>query len=85
VKFLTEEAGISQFIDIGTGLPAQGNVHEVAQRANPGARVVYVDYDPVVVAHGRAILVDNANCWSRSSTFSMTGIRPPRSWKISSA
>src|SRR5579875_603616 len=56
VRFLAAEAGLRQFIDLGTGLPAQGNVHEVAQRAVPGARVVCVDNDPVVLAHGRALL-----------------------------
>jgi SAM-dependent methyltransferase len=50
------EAGIRQFLDIGTGLPTQSNVHEVAREAAPDARVVYVDNDPVVLAHGRAIL-----------------------------
>jgi SAM-dependent methyltransferase len=50
------EAGIRQFLDIGTGLPTQSNVHQVAQEAAPDASVVYVDYDPVVLAHGRAIL-----------------------------
>lgn len=48
--------GISQFIDIGSGIPTAGNVHEVAQRENPDARVVYVDNDPVAVTHSRAIL-----------------------------
>ncbi|HEY2285630.1 MAG TPA: SAM-dependent methyltransferase [Streptosporangiaceae bacterium] len=55
VRFLAR-AGISQFLDIGSGIPTQGNVHEVAQRADPGARVAYVDVDPVAVAHSRAIL-----------------------------
>ncbi|GAA2417050.1 SAM-dependent methyltransferase [Actinomadura vinacea] len=50
------ESGIRQFIDIGAGLPTQANVHEVAQEAAPDARVVYSDIDPVVVAHGRALL-----------------------------
>ena len=50
------ESGIRQFLDIGTGLPTQSNVHEVAQEAADGTRVVYVDNDPVVLAHGRAIL-----------------------------
>jgi O-methyltransferase involved in polyketide biosynthesis len=55
------EAGIRQFIDLGTGLPTQANVHEVAHQIVPGARVVYVDYDPVVVVHGQALLQsDNA-------------------------
>jgi SAM-dependent methyltransferase len=49
-------AGIRQFLDIGSGIPTQGNVHEVAQQASPGCRVVYADTDPVVVAHGQAIL-----------------------------
>jgi SAM-dependent methyltransferase len=48
--------GIDQFLDLGAGLPTQGNVHEIAQSARPGARVVYVDNDPVVTAHGRALL-----------------------------
>ncbi len=52
----TEEAGIRQFLDLGTGLPTQHNVHEVAQEVIPDARVVYVDYDPIVVVHGRALL-----------------------------
>jgi S-adenosyl methyltransferase len=56
VTFLTAEAGISQFLDIGSGLPTAGNVHEVAQGINPAARVVYVDNDPIVLAHGRALL-----------------------------
>jgi S-adenosyl methyltransferase len=49
-------AGIRQFLDIGSGLPAQGNVHEIAQGAVPAARVVYVDNDPVVLVHARALL-----------------------------
>ncbi|RJL23895.1 SAM-dependent methyltransferase [Bailinhaonella thermotolerans] len=48
--------GVEQFLDIGSGLPTVGNVHEVAQAVNPHARVVYVDFDPVVLAHGRALL-----------------------------
>jgi SAM-dependent methyltransferase len=56
VRFLAEEAGIDQFLDLGTGLPAKHAVHEVAQRVNPAARVVYVDNDPVVVSHGNALL-----------------------------
>ncbi|MGH3401046.1 MAG: SAM-dependent methyltransferase [Streptosporangiaceae bacterium] len=61
VHFLAAEAGITQFLDIGTGLPTQGNVHEIAQAVNRCARVVYVDNDPVVLAHGRALLADNPN------------------------
>jgi S-adenosyl methyltransferase len=56
VRYIAVEAGIGQFVDIGTGLPTQGNVHELAQDAAPGARVVCIDNDPVVLAHGRALL-----------------------------
>ncbi|MBM2623436.1 SAM-dependent methyltransferase [Actinoplanes sp. LDG1-06] len=55
VEFLTEN-GVTQFLDVGAGLPAVVNTHEVAQRINPSARVVYVDNDPIVAAHGRAWL-----------------------------
>ncbi|MFJ4466474.1 SAM-dependent methyltransferase [Streptomyces sp. NPDC089424] len=51
--------GITQFLDIGSGIPTYGNVHEVAQEASPGARVVYVDHDPVAVAHSQAVLEGN--------------------------
>ncbi|MEV0148469.1 MULTISPECIES: SAM-dependent methyltransferase [unclassified Nonomuraea] len=53
--------GVTQFLDIGTGLPTQGNVHEVAREVAPGARVVYVDRDPVVLVHARALLADDEN------------------------
>jgi hypothetical protein len=56
VRYLVTECGIRQIIDIGTGLPSEGNVHEVAQACDPGVRVVYVDHDPVVLAHGRNML-----------------------------
>ena len=59
VRFMIEQ-GIEQFLDIGSGIPTVGNVHEVAQQANPAARVVYVDIDPVAVAHSQAILRGNA-------------------------
>jgi SAM-dependent methyltransferase len=52
-------AGIRQFLDIGSGIPTLGNVHEVAQQAAPDSRVVYVDIDPVAVAHGQALLAGN--------------------------
>ncbi|WP_131740649.1 SAM-dependent methyltransferase [Actinomadura roseirufa] len=55
---LAARGGIRQFLDIGTGLPAMGNVHQVAREIAPEARVAYVDYDPVVCAHGRAMLAD---------------------------
>jgi hypothetical protein len=61
VRYLVNEAGISQLIDVGTGLPAMGNVHEVAMAANPAARVVYVDHDPVVLAHARNMLQGTPN------------------------
>src|SRR5262249_52363694 len=53
------QAGIDQFIDLGSGIPTEGNVHDVAQEINPDARVVYVDWDPAAVPHGRAILAGN--------------------------
>ncbi|WP_371655823.1 MULTISPECIES: SAM-dependent methyltransferase [unclassified Streptomyces] len=58
VRFALDE-GITQFLDIGSGIPTFGNVHEVAQIAAPEARVVYVDHDPVAVAHSRAVLDGN--------------------------
>jgi hypothetical protein len=59
VRFLAAEAGVRQFLDIGTGLPTTDNVHEVAQRAVPSSRVVYVDNDPLVLAHARALLTSS--------------------------
>lgn len=56
VSYLAAEAGIRQFLDIGAGLPTSQNVHEIAQRAAPSSRVVYVDNDPMVLAHARALL-----------------------------
>ncbi|MDP9842526.1 SAM-dependent methyltransferase [Streptosporangium lutulentum] len=56
VRHLTAEAGIRQFLDIGSGLPSQGNVHEIAHETDPETRVVYVDNDPMVLVHGRALL-----------------------------
>lgn len=56
VRYLAGEAGIRQFLDIGTGLPTVDNTHEVAQRAAPDSRIVYVDNDPLVLAHARALL-----------------------------
>ena len=69
VRCLAAGRGIRQFIDIGTGLPAVRNVHEVAQDAAPGCRVVYVDNDPVVLAHG----------------ICCTGWPAPRSWSTTCA
>ncbi|WP_405877850.1 SAM-dependent methyltransferase [Streptomyces sp. NBC_01136] len=58
VRFAADE-GIDQFLDIGSGIPTFGNVHEIAQTARPGAHVVYVDHDPVAVAHSQAVLREN--------------------------
>jgi hypothetical protein len=60
VRYLAAEAGIRQFLDIGTGIPSASNTHEVAQAAAPGSRVVYVDNDPIVLAHARALLTGAA-------------------------
>jgi S-adenosyl methyltransferase len=57
VRFLAAEAGVRQFLDIGTGIPSANNTHEVAQSVAPASRVVYVDNDPIVLAHARALLV----------------------------
>jgi hypothetical protein len=59
VRYLAAEAGITQFLDIGSGLPATDNVHEVAQRADPSARVAYVDNDPMVLSHAQALLTSS--------------------------
>ncbi|MQA03578.1 MAG: hypothetical protein GEV07_12945 [Streptosporangiales bacterium] len=59
VRWLSNTPGIDQFIDVGSGLPTAENTHEVALRANPDATVVYVDNDPSVCAHGRALLEDS--------------------------
>ncbi|MEV4293465.1 SAM-dependent methyltransferase [Microbispora rosea] len=72
VRHLAAEAGIRQFLDIGSGLPTQGNVHEVAQQVAPESRVVYVDNDPIVLVHGRALLARNG-----STTVVEADIRDP--------
>jgi hypothetical protein len=59
VRYLAADVGIRQFLDIGTGLPSANNVHEVAQAVAPEARVVYVDNDPIVLAHARALLTSS--------------------------
>ena len=74
VRFLAEQ-GVRQFLDIGSGIPTVGNVHEVAQAAAPDARVVYVDNDPVAVAHSPAILAGDANRGRRRPTRAR-----PRCW-----
>ena len=59
VRFLAGDAGIRQFLDIGTGIPSVNNTHEVAQSVAPESRVVYVDNDPIVLAHARALLASD--------------------------
>ena len=73
VRHLTAEVGIRQIIDLGTGLPTQGNVHEVAHEVAPGTRVVYVDNDPIVLAHGEALLAKDAN-----TVFILADMRDPK-------
>jgi hypothetical protein len=60
VEHLTAEVGIRQFLDIGTGLPSADNTHEVAQRVAPDSRIVYVDNDPLVLVHARALLTSSS-------------------------
>jgi len=60
VRYLAGEAGIRQFLDLGTGIPTAGNTHQVAQEIAPETRVVYVDYDPIVLSHARALLTSHA-------------------------
>ena len=73
VRFMAA-AGIRQYLDIGSGIPTEGNVHEIAQQAAPGSRVVYVDIDPVAVAHSRAILAGTEN-----ATIIQADLREPES------
>ncbi|MEV4116579.1 SAM-dependent methyltransferase [Nonomuraea sp. NPDC049695] len=60
VRYLSQECGIRQFLDVGSGLPTARNTHQIAKEADPGSRVVYVDVDPIVAVHGRALLADNS-------------------------
>ena len=64
VRFLATDCGIRQFLDIGTGIPSANNTHEVAQAAAPASRIVYVDNDPIVLAHARA-QIGRASCRER--------------------
>ncbi|MEE3922307.1 SAM-dependent methyltransferase [Micromonospora sp. BRA006-A] len=68
VRHLAGEAGIRQFLDIGTGIPTADNTHEVAQATDPRARVVYVDNDPIVLAHARALLTSSPRAPPPTST-----------------
>ena len=72
VRYLVDEVGVRQFIDLGSGLPTQGNVHEIAERYAPDVQVIYVDYDPMVLAHAR-VLLDNA----KTATVIQADIRQP--------
>jgi S-adenosyl methyltransferase len=73
IRFLVEEAGIRQFIDIGPGLPTQGNVHQLVRKHTQDARIVYVDHDRVVVTHGRATISNAADV-----QFTMGDLRNPQ-------
>jgi hypothetical protein len=75
VHFLVEEAGIRQFLDIGTGIPTSNNTHEVAQSVAPECRVVYADNDPVVLAHARALLASHP---SGATEYIDADLRDPR-------
>jgi hypothetical protein len=59
VRYLVTEAGVRQFLDVGTGIPTAGNTHEVAQAVAPESRIVYVDNDPIVLAHARALMTSD--------------------------
>jgi len=67
VRYLVGEVGLRQLLDIGSGLPTADNVHEIAQRIDPATRVVYLDNDPIVLAHAEALLADE------ESTFAVDG------------
>ena len=56
VRYLARDAGVRQYLDVGTGIPSAGNVHDVAQELAPESRVLYVDNDPIVLAHARALM-----------------------------
>jgi SAM-dependent methyltransferase len=72
-RFIASQTGVTQFLDCGSGLPTAENTHQAAQRIQPNARVVYVDNDPVVLAHGRALLEENDH-----THFSAADIFKPR-------
>jgi S-adenosyl methyltransferase len=73
VQYLIVEAGVTQFIDLGSGLPTQGNVSEIAHQFNPRARVVHVDNDPIVYTHSKALLAD-----ALTTDFVLGDVRRPR-------
>ena len=74
VRYLVTECGVRQFLDIGTGIPAVDNVHEVAQTLAPDARVVYVDNDPIVLSHARALMTGTSE---GATAFILADIRDP--------
>jgi len=74
-RYLAGEAGIRQFLDIGTGIPTAGNTHEVAQEAAPDARVLYVDNDPIVLTHARALMTSDP---AGATAFIEADLREPR-------
>ena len=76
VRHLATEAGVRQFLDLGTGMPSPGNTHEVAQPVAPDSRIVYVDSDPIVLAHARALLT--AHPGARPPTWTPTPVTPTR-------
>jgi S-adenosyl methyltransferase len=76
VRHLATEAGVRQFLDIGTGIPTSPNVHDVAQQVAPDARVVYVDNDPIVLAHARALLTSQD---AGATAFILADLRDPKS------
>ncbi|TWG14494.1 S-adenosyl methyltransferase [Actinoplanes teichomyceticus] len=76
VQYLAEEAGVRQFLDVGAGLPVPDNTHEIAQRIDPAARVLYVDNDPLVMAHARALLCGTAQ---GRTDYLEADLRDPRS------
>ncbi len=74
VRYLAAEGGVRQFLDIGTGIPTAGNVHEVAQEVAPESRVLYVDHDPIVLAHARALMTSTSQ---GQTEFIMADLRDP--------
>jgi S-adenosyl methyltransferase len=79
VRFLARDAGIRQFLDIGTGIPTASNTHEVARRAAPDSRIVYVDNDPIVLLHAQALLKSTPEGACATSTPTCT--TRTRSWR----
>jgi hypothetical protein len=82
VRFLAGEAGIRQFLDIGTGIPAAANTHEVAQSVAPESRIVYVDNDPIVLTHARALLTSGP---AGATDYVEADLRDPRQILASAA